>query len=152
MNESELKVERLEESNRQEQDNTFTERESGNFSWKISREIDVLTFGKGGAIYLTDCKFTDGDTFYISKSDVDKGLDTAIPIKKCIAKMLGELIGKPVAWELIPVVVRIDMHFRRFKIHNRKYITIPPEARGCSFKITRGKRIATTIIRKGKEA
>jgi len=137
MNEAEKKAERVAESTRQEQDEVKAQRDAGNLAWRIAREIDTLCFDKSGIIYITDCKFSDDDVFYITSQDVAKGLDTVLAIQECVGRY-----G-------VPVRFRVDMHFRRHRSRNRKYITITELDRGYSIKVTRAKRISTQRVGKG---
>ncbi len=138
MTEAEAKAERVDNSIRQEQDEVAGQRRIGNISWRIAREIDTITFDKDGAVYVTDCKFSDNDIFYIESGDINKGLDIVIAVQKCLGRYQ------------VPVRFRIDMHFRRHRSKNRKYIAITELDRGYSVKVTRGQRICTQRVRRGE--
>jgi len=137
MTEAEKKAERVAASARQEQDEVKAQRDAGNLAWRIAREIDTLCFDDSGVIYVTDCKFSDSDVFYIDSKDIAKGLDVVLDILRCVGRY-----G-------VPVRFRIDMHFRRHRSRNRKYILITELDRGYSIKVTRGKRISTQRVGKG---
>jgi len=140
MTEAKAKAERVDNSIRQEQDEVAEQRRRGNLAWRIAREIDTLSFDKDGIIFITDCKFSDNDIFYIDSNDIAKGLDTAISIQNCVDRY-----G-------VPVQFRVDMHFRRHRSRNRKYIVITEADRGYSIKVTRAKRISTQRVSKATEA
>ena len=141
LDEAELKALRNVESARQEQDEVRAQRDKGNLSYRIAREIDTLTVDrKDGTIWLCDCKHTENgdDVFYVDSSDIDKGLDERAKWYDAIGRF-----G-------IPIRFRVDIFFKRHRSNNRKYIVITEQDRGWSIKVTRGKgRISTVRVKRG---
>lgn len=134
---AEQRRERLVRSQRQEEQLVVSEKNKGNISWRIAREIDVVVFHKSGITSLVDCKFSDNDEFWIESGDIIKGLD-----------LVKWLINHGISARF-----RVDMHFPRTrKPNNRRYIDIGEEFRGWSMRCWHAeKRILTKPVRRGKE-
>ncbi len=139
MDEAEAKAIRNEDSVRQEQDEVKAQKKLGNVSYRIAREIDTLTGDKStGIMWLCDCKGTDSDIFYIDSSDVAKALDERLK--------WYEVLGR----YNVPIKVRFEIHFKRHRSNNKKYINITEQDRGWSIKVNRGNgRISTSRVTKG---
>jgi len=140
MTDAEAKAMRNADSVRHEQQEVKAQRDKGNMSYRVAREVDTLTGDKhNGIFYVCDCKGTDNDIFYLEAYDVDKILD----------ERLGwlEVFGR----YGVPVVSRFHIHFKRHRSRNKKYIIVTEDDRGCSIKVTRGQRISTQRVGAGNE-
>jgi hypothetical protein len=142
MFEADEKAQRNLDSIRQEQDEVKAQKDKGNVSYRIAREIDTFTGDtKDGIIWICDCKGTDSDVFYFDSSDIDKALDER---QKWFA-VLGRY-G-------VPIKVRFEIHFKRHRSNNKKYIVITEQDRGWSIKVARGNgRITTSRVKRGANA
>jgi hypothetical protein len=136
MDEADAKAIRNEDSTRQEQNEVKRQRDMGNVSYRIAREIDTLTGDVStGTLWLCDNKGTDADVFYIDSSDVNKALDERLK--------WYDVLGR----YNVPIKVRFEIHFKRHRSNNLKYINVTEQDRGWSIKVTRGNgRISTSRV------
>lgn len=135
MTEGEKKGERNRRSVVQEEDNVATERKRGNPSYRVAREIDVVTFSKKGIVYLTDCKHTEKDTMYVEARDIAKGIREVRKLQHC---------G-------MSAVFRVDVWFCRCKRNHRKYIEIGEDYLGYGLKCTKtAKTIRVEKVQRGR--
>ena len=132
-----VKSERNLAATTQEMSLVTAERRKGNVAYRIAAEFDVLVFDKRAKkVFLVECKQTAGDTFYVDKYDIARGLD--------MCKKLEPIIGKQVHY-------RIDMYFPQATSNKRKYIEVSPEDRGFTICCTKGdKNITTKRVQRGK--
>lgn len=139
MSEAEAKAIRNEDSVRQEQAEVKAQKDKGNVAYRIAREIDTLCGDVStGIFWLCDCKGTDSDVFYLDSSDINKALDER--------QKWNDVLGR----YGVPIKVRFEIHFKRHRSNNKKYIIITEQDRGYSLKVARGNgRITTSRVGKG---
>uniref|UniRef100_A0A6M3JN66 Uncharacterized protein n=1 Tax=viral metagenome TaxID=1070528 RepID=A0A6M3JN66_9ZZZZ len=139
MSEAEAKAIRNEDSVRQEQAEVKAQKDCGNVAYRIAREIDTICGDKStGILWLCDCKGTDSDVFYLDSSDIAKALDER--------QKWNDVLGR----YGVPIKVRFEIHFKRHRSHNKKYVNITEQDRGYSLKVARGNgRISTSTVGKG---